>query len=83
VKHPEHIPLCVSVFVTTTSTAPQACAAVDPVIAVGLIVATVRAEPPNDTVAPAEKPAPFTVTAVPPAVGPLLGVTDVTVGAAM
>jgi hypothetical protein len=82
VKHPEQLPLCVSVFVTRTSTAPDSCAAVEPVIAVGLIVATVRPEPPNETVAPAENPVPFTVTEVLPAVGPLFGVTDVTVGAA-
>ena len=82
VKQPEQVPLCVSAFVTTTSTVPEACAVVEPVIAVGLIVATVRADPPKDTVAPAENPVPFTVTEVLPAVGPLDGVTDVTVGAA-
>src|SRR5207248_1956396 len=36
----------------------------------------------NETVAPAWKPEPFTVTAVPPALGPLEGATDVTAGAA-
>src|SRR6059036_940991 len=51
-------------------------------IAVGLIVETVSAEPPKETVAPAWKADPLTVTEVPPAVGPLEGPTDVTVGAA-
>jgi hypothetical protein len=36
--------------------------------------------PPNATVAPAAKLVPVMVTAVPPAVGPLLGLTAVTVG---
>ena len=45
------------------------------------IVETVSAEPPNDTVAPVTKPVPVTVTAVPPDVDPLPGVTEVTVGA--
>jgi hypothetical protein len=53
-----------------------------PVIVVPLIVATVSEDPPNDTVAPAWKPVPAMVTDVPPPAGPLLGVTDVTVGAA-
>jgi len=70
------------VFVTTTSVVPAECADVAPVIAVGLIVEIVRAEPPNDTVATAVNPVPATVTEVPPAVGPLFGVTDMTVGAA-
>jgi len=82
VKQPEQVPLCVSALVTTTLTRPAARADVDPVIAVGLIVATVRAEPPNDTAAPAENPVPATVTEVPPAVGPPFGVTEATVGAA-
>jgi hypothetical protein len=82
VKHPEHVPVCVSGFVTVTVTAPAACAAVVPVMLVALIVETVSADPPNDTVAPVWKPLPFTVTAVPPAAGPLFGVTELTVGAA-
>ncbi|HEY8824121.1 MAG TPA: hypothetical protein VIP07_04470 [Candidatus Limnocylindria bacterium] len=52
-----------------------------PVMLVSAIVNAVRAEPPIDTVAPAENPVPVTVTEVPPAVGPLFGVTEVTVGA--
>ncbi|HEY8824105.1 MAG TPA: hypothetical protein VIP07_04390 [Candidatus Limnocylindria bacterium] len=65
---------------TTTLTAPAACAVVVPVIVVALIVETVRAEPPNATVAPTWNPLPAMVTEVPPALGPLFGVTDVTVG---
>src|SRR5206468_4292401 len=81
VKQPVHVPLCVSVLVTTTFTDPAACAVVVPVMLVDAIVATVRAEPPNDTVAPTPKPVPATVTEVPPAVAPLFGVTEATVGA--
>jgi len=81
VKQPEQVPLCVSAFVTTTFTDPAECAVVVPVIVVALIVETVRADPPNDTVAPAAKPVPPTVTDVPPAAAPLFGVTEVTVGA--
>jgi hypothetical protein len=81
VKQPAHVPLCASALVTTTSTAPRAWPVVVPVIVVGLIVDTVSAEPPNDTVAPVWKPVPPTVTDVPPAPGPLLGVTEETVGA--
>jgi hypothetical protein len=75
------LPLCASAFVTTTFTAPAAWAVVVPVMLVALIVETVSAEPPNDTVAPVTKPVPVTVTAVPPDVDPLPGVTEVTVGA--
>jgi hypothetical protein len=82
VKQPLQVPLCVSGFVTITLTAPAACAAVVPVIDVALIVETLSAEPPNETVAPAWKPDPFTVTAVPPALAPLEGATDVTTGPA-
>src|SRR5439155_19271385 len=82
VKQPLHVPFWVSTFVTVTFTAPAACAAVAPVMLVALIVETVSAEPPKDTVAAAWKPVPAIVTEVPPAVGPLVGVTPVTVGAA-
>ena len=81
-KQLEQVPLCVSGFVTTTLTDPAACAVVVPVIVVALMVETVRADPPNDTVAPAANPVPATVTDVPPPAAPLLGVIDVTVGAA-
>jgi hypothetical protein len=80
VKHSVQVPLCASRFVTTTFTAPVACAVVVPVMLVGVTVDTLSAEPPNDAVAPAWKPLPLTVTVLPPAVDPLLGVTDDTVG---
>jgi hypothetical protein len=43
----------------------------------------VAAVPPNVTVAPEAKFVPVIVTAVPPATGPVLGDTPVTVGGAM
>jgi hypothetical protein len=46
-------------------------------------VTPVAAVPPMFTVAPARKPVPVMVTAVPPLVGPVLGVIDVTVGAGL
>jgi hypothetical protein len=82
VKHPVHVALCASGFVTITLTAPAACAVVVPVIEVASIVTTVRADPPNETVAPDTKPLPLIVTDVPPAAFPLFGATDVTAGAA-
>ena len=82
VKQLEQVPLCVSGLIATTFTDPATCAVVVPVIVVPLTVATVSADPPNETVAPVWKPLPATVTDVPPALGPLLGVTEVTVGAA-
>ena len=77
-----HVPACASGFVTATLTRPAACAEVVPVIVVALTVETASAEPPNETAAPVWNPVPFTVTDVPPALGPLFGVTEVTVGAA-
>ena len=69
-------------LVTTTLTAPAARAAVVAVIDVLLTTVTpVAAVPPRLTVAPARNPVPVIVTAVPPAVVPLLGLTLVTVGA--
>ena len=81
VKQAAHVPLCVSGFVTTTLTAPAACAVVVPLMLVGVIVETERGDPPNDTLEPLWKPVPATLTDVPPALAPLDGVTDVTVGA--
>ena len=43
----------------------------------------VAAVPPKLTVAPARKPVPVMVTAVPPAAGPVLGAIEVTVGAGL
>jgi hypothetical protein len=82
VKHPLQLAACASGFVTVTLTGPLACAVVVPVMLEGLIVATVSAEPPNDTTAPLWKPEPLTVTDVPPAAAPPFGVTALTVGAA-
>jgi hypothetical protein len=76
-----HVPLCVSGLVTTTLTDPAACAVVVPVIVVAMMVPIVTAEPPKETVAPAWNALPAIVTAVPPAVGPLVGATLVTAGA--
>jgi hypothetical protein len=50
-------------------------------MAVELIVDTVSTDPPNETVAPLRKPVPLTVTDVPPAIAPVAGVTELTVGA--
>jgi hypothetical protein len=48
---------------------------------VSVIVEMVSVAPPRETVAPAPKPVPATLTVVPPALAPLEGDTDVTVGA--
>jgi hypothetical protein len=78
------VALCISVFVTTTLTAPAAWAGVVAVIEVLLTIVTpVAAVPPTLTVAPARKPVPVTVTAVPPLMFPELGVIEVTVGAGL
>jgi hypothetical protein len=64
-----------------TVTAPALPAGVVAVMLVLLTTTTlVAAAPPNVTVAPAAKFVPVIVTAVPPAVGPLLGATPLTVG---
>ena len=77
------VPLCVSGLVTTTFTAPVADDGVVAVICVALVTTTfVAGVPPSVTVAPETKFVPVMVTAVPPVVGPLLGLTPVTVGAA-
>jgi hypothetical protein len=74
------LPLC-PFIVTATATAPAACAGVVAVIVVLLLTTTlVAAVPPNVTVAPVAKFVPVIVTAVPPAVVPLFGLTLVTVG---
>ena len=77
-----NVPLWASVLVTTTFTAPAACAAVVAVIDVLLTTVTlVAAVPPRLTVAPARKPVPVIVTGVPPAVVPDVGEIALTVGA--
>ena len=76
--------LCPSLLVTTTFTAPAACAGVVAVIDVALTTTTpVAGVPPRLTVAPATKPVPVIVTGVPPAVGPLVGAIVLTVGAGL
>jgi hypothetical protein len=76
------VPLCVSVFVTVTLTAPAACAGVVAVIVVLFTTLTLAAAlPPTFTVAPVANPVPVIVIAVPPLVDPVGGVTLVTVGA--
>jgi hypothetical protein len=70
-------------FVTVTVTAPALPAGVVAVIVVLFETTTfVADEPPNVTVAPAAKFVPVMVTAVPPNVVPLPGLTPVTVGCA-
>jgi hypothetical protein len=67
--------------VTVTVTAPAACAGVVAVIVVLLVTTTLLAAvPPNVTVAPVAKFVPVIVTAVPPSVDPLFGLTLLTVG---
>jgi hypothetical protein len=67
--------------VTVTVTAPAVPAGAVAVIEVLLTTTTlVAAALPNVTVAPAAKFVPVMVTAVPPVVGPLFGLTLVTVG---
>jgi hypothetical protein len=69
-------------LVTVTVTAPALPAGVVAVMVVLFTTTTlVAAVPPNVTVAPVAKFAPVIVTAVPPAAGPLFGLTLVTAGA--
>src|SRR5438876_7403255 len=67
-----------------TSKIPAACVGVVAVIWVALTTLTpVAALPPTVTVAVASKPLPVMVIAVPPAAGPEVGLTALTVGDAM
>ena len=78
------LPLNPLLLVTVTVTAPTLPAGVVAVIVVLFTTVTfVAAVLPNFTVAPAAKFVPVIVTAVPPAAGPLLGDTLVTVGGAI
>src|SRR5207249_11179360 len=71
-------------LVSTTATAPAAWAAVVAVSEVLLTTVTlVAAVPPRLTVAPAAKPVPLRVTAVPPLLVPELGEIALTVGAGL
>jgi hypothetical protein len=68
--------------VTVTVTVPGACGGESAVMDVGPFTVTlVAAVPPNLTAAVVVNPVPTTVTDVPPATGPVVGETDVTVGA--
>ena len=74
------LPLC-PLTVTVTVTAPALPAGVVAVMVVLFTTTTlVAAVPPKVTVAPAAKLVPVIVTAVPPAVDPVLGDTLVNVG---
>jgi hypothetical protein len=75
------LPLC-PLTVTVTVTAPALPAGVVAVMVVLFTTTTlVAAVPPNVTVAPVVKFVPVIVTAVPPAVDPVFGLTLLTVGA--
>ena len=70
-------------MVTITSLAPAVPAGVVAVMVVGLTTVTLVAElPPTVTVAPVMKLVPEIVIGVPPAAGPEVGDTAVTVGGA-
>ena len=71
-------------MVTATLTAPPVWAGVTAAIEVLLTTVTpVAAVPPRVTVAPARKPAPVMVIAVPPAVVPEVGEIELKVGAGL
>ena len=75
------LPLCPPGFVTVTVTAPALPAGVVAVIVVLFTTTTFVADAlPNFTVAPVAKFVPVIVTDVPPATGPLFGLTLLTVG---
>ena len=67
-------------MVTTTFTAPAACAGAVAVIEVALLTIKLAALPPNVTELVPVKLVPVIVTPVPPAVGPEFGLTLLTVG---
>jgi hypothetical protein len=73
------VPLGV-VTVTSTVPAPEGALTVSEVELTTLMEVPGFADPKSTAVAPV-KPVPVTVTEVPPAAGPLLGLTPVTVGA--
>ncbi len=77
---PASVLVWLSGFVTMTSAGPAVPGGVVAMIDVDVTVPTVAAAPPNVTVAPLAKSVPLIVTLVPPAVGPLVGNTDETVG---
>ena len=71
------VPLAPPGLVTTTSTEPAACAGTVAVMVVALVTLTlVAATPSKVIVAPEAKLFPVMVTIVPPAVGPVAGLTS-------
>ena len=79
-------PLWPSGLVATTVTTPPSAVWTGVVAVIEVLFTTVppvTAVPPKLTVAPAKKFVPVIVTPVPPPAGPVLGVTDVTVGAGL
>ena len=77
---PLSVALWPSGLVTRTSTVPAACADVVTVMLVALMLPTVAVAPPMVTVALETKFVPVTVTWFPPATGPPVGSTELTVG---
>ena len=76
------MPLWLSLLVTTASTVPLACGAVDaPIEALFTTTTLVARVPPKLSVAPVENPVPVTVTEVPPLTDPEFGDMVATVGA--
>ena len=76
------LPLWPSEFVTLRVTSPAVWGGVVAAIVVLLFTTTLLAAvPPSRTVAPDTNPVPVMVIDVPPAVGPEVGLTLVTVGA--
>lgn len=76
------VPVCASVFVTTTATVPVPIGVVAVIEVAEPTLTLVADAPPNVTVAPVTNPVPVIVTAVPPAGSPPFGDTAETVGAA-
>ena len=72
-------------MITVTETMPVPAGDVDRERWCGLVTSTEvpSVEPKSTVVEPVTKPVPVTVTEVPPAWGPLVGLTMVTVGAAL
>jgi hypothetical protein len=84
VNSPDPVPDWVSAFVTRTFADPAEPAGVEHEIDVADKTTTeVHAAPPTATVAPATKPVPLIVIAVPPEAGPDVGETAVTAGGAL
>ena len=70
-------------MVTVTETTPVPAGTVTVRLVAVTALTPVPAVEPKSTVGIPEKPVPLTVTVLPPAWGPLFGLTEVTVGAAL